>query len=177
MALTTLLDAYFIPLAKLDVKKAVIMLLSGRAIPADNVKLKFVAKLGLSQKRKFKFPSHLECLVDGDFFLIPHCIKLTHPVDKKFLRRKSVPTRNGILKRDKHSCQYCGSRYQLTIDHIIPKSRGGSDTWDNLITSCHPCNNKKSNKTPEEAGFTLKKPPSDYGPSDSYSDFWNDIHL
>lgn len=175
MNCTTLLDAYYIPLAKLDAKKTVIMLLTGRAIPAEHVNMQYVAKMGLSRKRKFSFPEHLHELIEGDCFLIPHCIKLTHPVDKKFLRRKSVPSRNGILKRDRNTCQYCGSRYQLTLDHVIPKSRGGEDTWSNLVTSCHPCNNKKGNKTPEEAGMVLKKQLLDYAPQDSYSEFWNEI--
>ena len=54
-------------------------------------------------------------------------------------------------------CQYCGASSDLTVDHIIPKSRGGTDSWDNLITACKNCNNKKGNKTPEEAHMTLMK--------------------
>lgn len=70
----------------------------------------------------------------------------------------SKPTRNLILKRDKHTCQYCGYRGdKLTVDHIIPKSRGGEDTWTNLSTSCLDCNNSKDNRTPEEWAVALKK--------------------
>jgi 5-methylcytosine-specific restriction endonuclease McrA len=73
--------------------------------------------------------------------------------------RANRPTRSLVYKRDDNTCQYCGSRERLTIDHIIPKSRGGEDTWENLATACYSCNIKKGNKTPEEIGmFLLKKP-------------------
>lgn len=68
-------------------------------------------------------------------------------------------TRKNIIKRDSGRCQYCGSRNQLTIDHVLPKSRGGRDKWDNLVTACVPCNNRKGSKTPEEAGFRLMRKP------------------
>ncbi len=63
-------------------------------------------------------------------------------------------TRGRILLRDKRTCGYCGLRGD-TIDHIIPKSRGGADSWDNLITSCAPCNNTKADRTPVQAGMKL----------------------
>ncbi len=64
------------------------------------------------------------------------------------------------MKRDNYQCQYCGSRsIELTIDHIIPKSRGGDDSWDNLTTACIKCNNKKGNRTPEEAAMKLLNTP------------------
>lgn len=68
------------------------------------------------------------------------------------------PTRVLILKRDSHTCQYCEYKGpNLTIDHILPKSRGGQDTWQNLVTSCLDCNNCKDNRTPEEWADELKK--------------------
>lgn len=68
------------------------------------------------------------------------------------------PTRTLILKRDGHTCQYCDYKGpKLTIDHILPKSRGGQDTWSNLVTSCYECNNCKDNRTPEEWASALKK--------------------
>lgn len=75
--------------------------------------------------------------------------------------RKQVvgkPTRTLILKRDNHTCQYCEYKGpKLTIDHILPKSRGGQDTWQNLVTSCLDCNNCKDNRTPEEWAMALKR--------------------
>ncbi len=67
--------------------------------------------------------------------------------------------RRNILRRDGYRCQYCGSRENLTVDHIIPRSRGGRDTWENLVTACTRCNNRKGNRTPEEAGMRLRSRP------------------
>ncbi len=61
-----------------------------------------------------------------------------------------------ILRRDQYRCRYCGARNRLTIDHILPLSRGGHPTKKaNLVTACTPCNQKKANRTPEEAGMTI----------------------
>jgi hypothetical protein len=67
-----------------------------------------------------------------------------------------------LFRRDHHMCAYCGDEftgYQLTRDHVYPKSRGGSNAWENSVTACKPCNMKKSNKTPEEAGMLLRYMP------------------
>ena len=69
------------------------------------------------------------------------------------------PSRAMIYKRDGHKCQYCGSTKSLTIDHIIPRSRGGEDTWENLVVACMPCNTRKSDKLLEETGMTLATKP------------------
>ena len=69
---------------------------------------------------------------------------------------KKVPlTRHNIFRRDGHKCGYCSSKKDLTLDHILPKSRGGGNTWKNLVTCCKKCNNAKDDKTPEEAGMKL----------------------
>jgi 5-methylcytosine-specific restriction endonuclease McrA len=70
-------------------------------------------------------------------------------------RRIEISKRN-IHLRDGFKCQYCGSRSkELTVDHVIPKSRGGDDNWENLVSACKKCNNKKANSTPEEAKMRL----------------------
>jgi len=74
------------------------------------------------------------------------------PVQKPTLSRKN------ILLRDRHRCQYCGQRFTpsaLTLDHIFPKSRGGRETFENLVACCGPCNRKKGDKLLEESGMTL----------------------
>lgn len=73
--------------------------------------------------------------------------------------KKIMITRKNILRRDRHRCQYCNSRDQLTIDHVFPKSRGGKDTWENLVAACIPCNNRKGNQTPAEAVMKLSRKP------------------
>ena len=67
-------------------------------------------------------------------------------------------SRRGVLRRDGHRCAYC-NRAANTIDHVQPKSRGGKDTWENLVACCLRCNNKKSDKTLEELGWNLKTVP------------------
>ena len=67
-----------------------------------------------------------------------------------------------VLARDGWTCQYCGSRpgtSELTIDHIKPRSQGGASTWENCVLACVPCNARKANRTPDEAGMKLRRPP------------------
>jgi len=73
----------------------------------------------------------------------------------KYVYRRLRVNRHRIYKRDGHKCVYCGTSKQLTIDHVIPKSKGGKNTWENLVTCCTKCNLKKSDKTLEQAGFKL----------------------
>jgi 5-methylcytosine-specific restriction endonuclease McrA len=74
---------------------------------------------------------------------------------KKLMENR--PTRNLIMKRDGYKCLYCGATENLTLDHIIPQSRGGENSWENLVTCCGSCNVKKGNRTPEEAKMPLLK--------------------
>lgn len=71
-------------------------------------------------------------------------------------------SRHNIFARDNHVCQYCGKtfpRKQLNLDHVIPRSRGGRSNWENIVTSCVPCNFKKGGRTPEEANMKLLRRP------------------
>lgn len=81
----------------------------------------------------------------------------------KHFTRNLRANRNRIYKRDNYQCVYCGSRKDLTLDHVIPKSRGGTNDWMNLVTSCSKCNVKKSDKTPEEAKMKMIHKP--YAPT------------
>lgn len=69
------------------------------------------------------------------------------------------PSKTMIYKRDNNSCQYCGSTRHLTIDHVVPKCRGGGDTWENLVVACSSCNTKKGNTPLEQTGMRLLKKP------------------
>jgi hypothetical protein len=97
-------------------------------------------------------------------FFIPQVIKLVKMVRMAF--GKSVPlTKSNIFVRDNFTCQYCGKKFNkksksLTIDHVIPKSKNGKNTWENWVTSCNHCNiHVKKDRTPNEAGLTLLKKP------------------
>jgi 5-methylcytosine-specific restriction endonuclease McrA len=71
-------------------------------------------------------------------------------------------SRKNILMRDRYTCQYCQKTLpssEMTLDHVIPRSRAGETTWENLVACCHHCNNKKGCRTPEEAGMKLTRPP------------------
>lgn len=79
-------------------------------------------------------------------------------------RRLPLPlSRRTVLARDMYTCQYCGTqpgRSELTVDHVLPRSRGGVTTWDNVVAACGPCNHHKGNRTPEEAGLRLLAAPA-----------------
>lgn len=74
--------------------------------------------------------------------------------------RNTKPSRRAIHIRDGNKCVYCNSTKNLTIDHIIPSSRGGQHSWDNLVCACFPCNTKKAARTPQEANMRLLRRPS-----------------
>jgi 5-methylcytosine-specific restriction endonuclease McrA len=81
---------------------------------------------------------------------------------RRIPRQNRSVSRKGVLLRDANTCQYCRSRVLprgLTLDHVIPRSRGGESTWENLVACCFGCNNRKGNRTPQEAGMPLVKPP------------------
>jgi 5-methylcytosine-specific restriction endonuclease McrA len=68
-------------------------------------------------------------------------------------------TRRAVFARDDWTCQYCGSRNQLTVDHVIPRSKGGGSTWDNIVAACAPCNRRKGDALPRAAGMVLARSP------------------
>jgi 5-methylcytosine-specific restriction endonuclease McrA len=91
---------------------------------------------------------------------LPSVIRLL--VFKHVLVRKQVTTRRNILMRDGYRCQYCGLRFygsELTLDHVIPRSQGVKNSWDNLVASCRKDNYRKADRTPVEAGMPLLRGP------------------
>lgn len=91
---------------------------------------------------------------------VPRIIRLTGY--HGFPRERVALTRRNVHARDGNACQYCGTRLaarQLTIDHVIPRSRGGAESWSNLVTACMPCNTRKGGLTPRAAGMRLVRRP------------------
>ncbi|MFB0517385.1 MAG: HNH endonuclease [Candidatus Neomarinimicrobiota bacterium] len=89
---------------------------------------------------------------------LPSIVRLSRYI--RVRDKEIVLTRKNVLKRDNHRCQYCGrTSVPLTLDHVLPKQRGGRDTWNNLVAACHVCNVRKGNRTPTEAGMPLLRPP------------------
>lgn len=90
-------------------------------------------------------------------FPMPSVIRLLRYVNKPF---KGVQlTRQNVFKRDQFCCQYCGRNKDLTLDHVVPRAKGGKSAWTNLVTACKRCNSEKGSNTPEEAGIPLKIKP------------------
>lgn len=78
-------------------------------------------------------------------------------------RRSVVFSRRNLFKRDRFTCQYCGTRpgtSELTIDHVTPRSRGGQSTWENCVLACVACNARKADRTAREAGLALRRAPT-----------------
>jgi 5-methylcytosine-specific restriction endonuclease McrA len=91
---------------------------------------------------------------------VPSVIRLTSLV--KVPHRSYPVTRKGIMVRDRNTCQYCSKRIHhedATLDHVMPQSRGGKNTWENLVACCRKCNRDKGNRTPEEWGRALLHKP------------------
>ncbi len=86
----------------------------------------------------------------------PSVIRLRYMVKVPYVRRSSM-SRRAIFARDDHRCQYCGDRAD-SIDHVLPRSRGGPHSWENVAAACKPCNLSKRDRTPEEAGMRLARP-------------------
>ncbi len=87
----------------------------------------------------------------------PRIIRLMRYVPVPY---RNVPlTRENVFRRDGYRCAYCGSPHHLTMDHVIPRSQGGEDIWENLVTACESCNRRKGNRTPEQAGLRLLQKP------------------
>jgi 5-methylcytosine-specific restriction endonuclease McrA len=135
------LNATYEPLSVVSVKRAVVLLLKEKAelIEAAQAKLR---------SENFALP-------------VPLVIRLVYFV--KIPRRVSLPvTRRGVLSRDHYTCQYCGvapPRKYLTVDHVLPRSRGGKTTWENVVTACEKCNGRKGSRTPTEANMKLLSDP------------------
>ncbi|MBX3051538.1 MAG: HNH endonuclease [Caldilineaceae bacterium] len=134
------LNATFEPLSLVSVRRAVVLLLREKAELVEATE-----RILSSTSRAFPEP-----LV----------IRLTRYVR---LPHRSVPaTRAGVMLRDAYTCQYCGDtpgRYELTVDHVVPRSKGGDHSWTNLTTACKRCNHKKGSLLLEEAQMSLLRKP------------------
>jgi 5-methylcytosine-specific restriction endonuclease McrA len=115
-----------------------------------------------------------EVLERGDDVLRSETMRIDRPEVIRLISFVRVPrdihrrriTRKAVLARDGWTCQYCGSdRHGLTVDHVIPRSRGGESVWENIVASCAPCNRKKGNRLPQEIRMHPKRRPRPPGPT------------
>jgi 5-methylcytosine-specific restriction endonuclease McrA len=137
-----LLTAYEEVICTISWTKAVSLFFSGKA------------------KKPHGFEEYHDIQTTSGIFKLPTVLVLEKFVFIPY--RKYPVTRKNIMIRDNHQCQYCVNTFNiknLTIHHLLPKSRGGTNKWTNLVAACYPCNSKKSNRTPEEAKMQLLKQP------------------
>ena len=98
---------------------------------------------------------------------------MTRPVVIRLVSYVRIPrdthrrkiTRRAVFARDDWTCQYCGARSNLTVDHVIPRSKGGSSSWDNIVASCAPCNRRKGDRLPRQVGMRLCRATADAEPA------------
>lgn len=91
----------------------------------------------------------------------PSILKLTYPIKRNY--KNTNFSRKAVVKRDKSTCQYCGQKLsasEITMDHVLPKAKGGITSFTNCVVSCKPCNGLKADKTPEQANMVLLKRPA-----------------
>ncbi len=134
------LNASYEPINICAARRAVVLVLKGVAHAEEHAQGHFH-----SQRANMPMPSVIRLL---EYRRIPH--------QTRALSRKN------IMMRDRYTCQYCSRVFNaadLTLDHVIPRSRSGETSWDNLVACCHACNNRKGNRTPEEASMRLLHPP------------------
>ncbi|MFC1940793.1 HNH endonuclease [Chloroflexota bacterium] len=93
-------------------------------------------------------------------FQVPSVIRLGSMIKRPYRSGRKL-TRLEVFRRDKYTCQYCGKETrQLTLDHVIPRYRGGEHTWENVVSACVSCNRRKAGRTPQEAGTRFIQQPS-----------------
>lgn len=131
------LNASYEPLQLISIRRAVVLLLQDKAELVEAAQQRLRAR--------------------GFSLEVPVVIRLVRYI--RIPRRMRLPcSRRGILVRDRETCQYCGGqpgRPHLTVDHVLPRSRGGETTWENVVAACRDCNHRKGGRTPEEANMML----------------------
>ena len=135
---TLVLNAGYEPLAVVSFKRAIVLVMNEKAVVVEHVDGEPVWAARGSYDR-------------------PAVILLTRYVRVPGGRHIPV-TRRGVLRRDAHRCGYCG-KAASTIDHVMPRSRGGADSWENLVACCLRCNNVKGDRTPQEMSWELRMIP------------------
>ena len=137
------LNASYEPIHVCVARRALVLMFKGVAQPEEEM-----TELLHSASAAINVPSVIRLL---DYRRIP---RQTHSLSRK-----------NILARDAHTCQYCNRRCavgELTLDHVLPRSRGGASSWENLVAACRRCNNFKGIRLPEEASMKLRKRPKPF---------------
>ncbi len=138
------LNATYEPINVCSVRRAIVLLIKRRAELIDQAQTSVRAEsLAIPRPQVIRLVSYVRVPRDAH-------------------RRKI--TRRAVFARDGWSCQYCGDGSNLTVDHVIPRSKGGVSSWENVVTSCAPCNRRKADKLPAVIGMQPRKRPRAPGP-------------
>jgi 5-methylcytosine-specific restriction endonuclease McrA len=143
---TLVLNASFEPLATVSLRRAVVLVMQDKAVVEQ-------AHPGLRVRST------------GLELPVPQVVRLRRFVRVPF-RQRAPWSRRGVLVRDRHRCAYCGRR-ATTVDHVVPRSHGGGDTWLNTVAACAGDNHRKADRTPAEAGMRLLTKPFEPTPGDA----------
>ncbi len=142
MSSVLVLNATYEPLNVIPLRRAILLLLKEKAEVVEATRERLRA-----ERLDLEVPSVIRLVT-----YVPVPPRLPLPV-----------SRRTVLARDNYTCQYCGvqpGKTQLTIDHVVPRSKGGGTTWDNVVAACGPCNRRKGNRTPEQANMLLLSTPA-----------------
>lgn len=133
------LNQTYEPIHICNARRAIRMMLLGKADTLETNGL-----LVRSEAMELRLPSVIRL---RRYVYVPH-------------RREAPFSKKNVMRRDAHTCQYCGAQGGcLTVDHVRPRSRGGRSTWENVVCSCRRCNAKKGDRTPDEAGLRMRRRP------------------
>ena len=147
----------YLPMSRVNIKRAVTLLVAGHAEPLETSTTGW----------QVRSPSVV--------LQVPEHIRLTLGNTERLWKVPPV-NRREVLRRDGHTCQYCGSTKNLTLDHVIPRSKGGPHTWDNVVAACESCNYSKGDRSLTEARMTLRtKPKAPLHPAVAFAEqFWSE---
>lgn len=137
---------------------SVVLLLNSDYEPLNVCTVRRAFRLLFVEKAEVIQYDHHEIRTAREIFRAPSIIRLQHRIKRP--RPRMRLSRREVFARDKHTCQYCGHvTHDLTLDHVVPRHRGGAHSWDNLVAACKTCNHRKGGKLPDEARMRLMRAP------------------
>lgn len=155
------LNRRWVPIQVTSVREAIGLVAKGSAKIIDPTDYSQVDLMAWSDVSKARAKHGDDLIRSVRLSLVPPEVILLNKYEGQG-EKSVVFSRRNLFKRDKYTCMYCGVQpgpEELTVDHILPKSRGGVSSWENCALACVECNKKKANRTPEEAGMKLRRAP------------------
>jgi len=148
----------YLPLARINIKRAIVLLVTGQAETLE---------FSSTQQWEVRSPSVV--------LQISEHIRLISGNPGRHWKIPPV-SRREVFRRDSHTCQYCGSTKHLTLDHVLPRSKGGTHTWDNVVAACERCNSAKGDRLLHETKMVLRtKPKAPIHPAIAFAEqFWQE---